>query len=619
MPSTASSSARTAIPAKCEVWLAEPPDAETPFVRARVISVNETESLATCSAGDRVLTVPLSRCWRANPVGFDVDDCAHLIFLHEAALLENVRARYARHVVHTSAAPRVLVALNPNAPLPYEYATARMEEYMRCTDGSLARAPPHLFALAEAAYRGVVRHGTPASIVLTGESGAGKTEGTKHLLRYLSWRGGHAAGDAEQSVASRVLHSTPVFEAFGNAATRHNANSSRFGKHLELVLTPAGQVDGAKMRTYLLERTRVVARAPVGAGGPGEAAGDALFHIFYYLGASGLLPGGRSAESFRAPGRQQGRQQGQQQQGQQQGQGQPQAGVDESADDAQQRRRRQRQQQQEEEDARQQEQLLQRARAGRLAELREALSRLQVSPAVQDDVWRLLGGIMLLGEVALREEGADGEGDGACAPVGDVAAAEEALGCAGLCDSLASQPMASPRGGSVYRLRLGVRRAAAARDTLCAELYCALFDGLVAKANSALVGAADAGGADASGAAARAGGGRRRPPCGVSMLDLFGFECLETNSFEQVWNARVTKTRAPSPCSPLPLPPLPAAVHQLRERGAAALLRGVRLPRGGGAARGGGRELGARRDELPRHGRRARAPRGASGGRLPPS
>ena len=201
----------------------------------------------------------------------------------------------------------MLISLNPNRPLPHEYGEAQMEAYRRGARGDGVRRRPHLYGVGEAAFLAVTRHGTPASVIVSGESGAGKTEASKHLLRYLSWRGG-ASGvgggggssssgscganlDDDLGVAGRVLHSTPIFEAFGNAVTSRNHNSSRFGKHMELLFTPTGQVSGARLRTYLLERTRVATPPP---------AGERNFHVFYYMAARGLLPGGKPASAFRA-------------------------------------------------------------------------------------------------------------------------------------------------------------------------------------------------------------------------------------------------------------------------------------------------------------------------------
>ena len=278
------------------IWVELPDaDGETDvFAKVRVIDVTATADII-CVREDQphaaVMSTSLNSCFACNPTG-DVDDLSSLHHQHEAGLVENMRTRYLRDVIYMSAGSRVLISLNPNRPLAHEYGEEQMVHYRR----SLRTARPHLFAVGEAAYRSGVRHGTSASIIVSGESGAGKTEASKHLLRYLSWRAGGASSstgsgsEVRVSLAARVLHSTPVFEAFGNAATTRNRNSSRFGKHLELLLTPEGCVSSARVHTYLLERTRVSMPLP-----PGERN----FHVFYYAAAAHLLPAGRSAASFR--------------------------------------------------------------------------------------------------------------------------------------------------------------------------------------------------------------------------------------------------------------------------------------------------------------------------------
>ena len=233
------------------------------------------------------MTVPLGLCWPCNEFSAstdgDADDVSQLTHQHEPGLLDNLRSRFARDVIYTSAGTRVLISLNPNRPLPNEYGEATMEVYRRGVRGGGVRRRPHLYAVGEAAFLAVTRHGTSSSVVVSGESGAGKTEASKHLLRYLSWRArpdgggadgaassGHGSGESREpptSLAARVLHSTPVFEAFGNAATTRNHNSSRFGKHMLLMLTRDGHVRGARIATYLLERTRVAtSHSRAGAG-----------------------------------------------------------------------------------------------------------------------------------------------------------------------------------------------------------------------------------------------------------------------------------------------------------------------------------------------------------------
>ena len=122
---------------------------------------------------------------------------------------------------------------------------------------------PHVYAMGEAAYKHVKRHKTPAALIMSGESGASKTETTKHLMRYLAWRSESTSvkagsGDKLDKLADAILSTNPLLESFGNAKTVRNNNSSRFGKMMRLHFDTTGQVAGAFIKTYLLEKSRCV-------------------------------------------------------------------------------------------------------------------------------------------------------------------------------------------------------------------------------------------------------------------------------------------------------------------------------------------------------------------------
>ena len=172
----------------------------------------------------------------------------------------------------------MLLSVNPFRPLPDVYGEARMAEYR---ERSTRR--PHLYAVggSRTAHPPRPRRRVDRRV---GRVGSGKTEASKHLLRYISWRAGGEGGATTGGVAARVLHSTPLFEAFGNAATTRNRNSSRFGKHMDVLLTADGAVAGGRVRTFMLEKTRAAAPPP-----PGERS----FHVLYFLAAGGLLPQAR--------------------------------------------------------------------------------------------------------------------------------------------------------------------------------------------------------------------------------------------------------------------------------------------------------------------------------------
>ncbi|KAH0638160.1 hypothetical protein KY289_038075 [Solanum tuberosum] len=181
-----------------------------------------------------------------------VDDMTKLSYLHEPGVLQNLRSRYDMNEIYTYTGS-ILIAVNPFKRLPHLYAKSVMEQYKGVALGEL---PPHPFAVADSAYRQMIHEGISQSILVSGESGAGKTESTKMLMQYLAYMGGRAAAEG-RSVEQQVLESNPVLEAFGNAKTVRNNNSSRFGKFVELQFDKRGRISGAAIKTYLLERSRV--------------------------------------------------------------------------------------------------------------------------------------------------------------------------------------------------------------------------------------------------------------------------------------------------------------------------------------------------------------------------
>ncbi|GKV13946.1 hypothetical protein SLEP1_g24902 [Rubroshorea leprosula] len=181
-----------------------------------------------------------------------VDDMTKLSYLHEPGVLHNLAARYELNEIYTYTG-NILIAINPFQRLPHLYDTHMMEQYKGAAFGELS---PHVFAIAEVAYRAMINEGKSNSILVSGESGAGKTETTKMLMRYLAYLGGRS-GVEGRTVEQQVLESNPVLEAFGNAKTVRNNNSSRFGKFVEIQFDKNGRISGAAVRTYLLERSRV--------------------------------------------------------------------------------------------------------------------------------------------------------------------------------------------------------------------------------------------------------------------------------------------------------------------------------------------------------------------------
>ncbi|KAK1298084.1 hypothetical protein QJS10_CPB14g01384 [Acorus calamus] len=150
-----------------------------------------------------------------------VDDMTKLSYLHEPGVLQNLATRYELNEIYTYTG-NILIAINPFQRLPHLYDTHMMEQYKGASFGELS---PHVFAVADVAYRAMINEGKSNSILVSGESGAGKTETTKMLMRYLAHLGGRS-GIEGRTVEQQVLESNPVLEAFGNAKTVRNNNSS---------------------------------------------------------------------------------------------------------------------------------------------------------------------------------------------------------------------------------------------------------------------------------------------------------------------------------------------------------------------------------------------------------
>ncbi|KAL8215013.1 hypothetical protein R6Q57_004462 [Mikania cordata] len=223
------------------------------WIDGEVLKIEGTETEIRTVDGKKVVT-KLSKVYPKEmdyPDG-GMDDMTKLSYLHEPGVLHNLSVRYQRDKIYTYTG-NILIAVNPFQSLPHLYDAHMMEKYKGAQFGTLS---PHVFAIAEIAFREMVNDGKSNSILVSGESGAGKTETTKMLMRYLAYVGGHK-GTEGRTVEQQVLESNPVLEAFGNAKTVRNNNSSRFGKFVELQFDKHGRISGAAIRTYLLERSRV--------------------------------------------------------------------------------------------------------------------------------------------------------------------------------------------------------------------------------------------------------------------------------------------------------------------------------------------------------------------------
>ncbi|KAM1743039.1 hypothetical protein ACFX12_012967 [Malus domestica] len=232
------------------VWVE---DSEKAWIDGEVVGVNDEEIEINCTSG-KTVTAKASSVYPKDPEfpQCGVDDMTKLAYLHEPGVLQNLKSRYCVNEIYTYTGS-ILIAVNPFRRLPHLYDNHMMEQYKGVALGELS---PHPFAIADAAYRQMINEGISQAILVSGESGAGKTESTKMLMRYLAYMGGRAVSEG-RSVEQQVLESNPVLEAFGNAKTVRNNNSSRFGKFVEIQFDQTGRISGAAIRTYLLERSRV--------------------------------------------------------------------------------------------------------------------------------------------------------------------------------------------------------------------------------------------------------------------------------------------------------------------------------------------------------------------------
>ncbi|XP_062326814.1 unconventional myosin-Ie isoform X2 [Osmerus eperlanus] len=195
-----------------------------------------------------------------------VDDMVLLPKINEDAIVDNLKKRYMDDYIFTYIGP-VLISVNPFKQMPY-FGDKEVEMYQGAAQ---YENPPHIYALADNMYRNMMIDSENQCVIISGESGAGKTVAAKYIMGYISRVSG--GGPKVQHVKDIILQSNPLLEAFGNAKTLRNNNSSRFGKYFEIQFSSGGEPDGGKISNFLLEKSRVVMRNP----------GERSFHIFYQL------------------------------------------------------------------------------------------------------------------------------------------------------------------------------------------------------------------------------------------------------------------------------------------------------------------------------------------------
>ncbi|KAK5694357.1 Myosin type-2 heavy chain 1 [Elasticomyces elasticus] len=394
------------------------------------------------------------------------DDLTNLSHLNEPAVLQAIRLRYAQKEIYTYSGI-VLIATNPFARVDSLYVPGMVQVYAGKHRSSQA---PHLFAIAEEAFTEMLRDGRNQTIVVSGESGAGKTVSAKYIMRYFATREPpeepgtrrrDRRGDAMSETEEQILATNPIMEAFGNAKTTRNDNSSRFGKYIEIMFNKSTEIIGARIRTYLLERTRLVF----------QPLKERNYHIFYQLvaGASeaereelGLIP----VEHFDYLN---------------QG-GVPHIeGVDDGKD---------------------------------FADTRAALTRLGVPAQDQTALWRILAALLHIGNIKISASRTESQ----------LSAAEPSLAKACALLGIDASEFAKwtvkkqlvTRGEKIIS-NLTQQQATVVRDSVAKYIYSSLFDWLVETMNNYLASEETL----------------AQVKCFIGVLDIYGFEHFAKNSFEQ--------------------------------------------------------------------------------------
>ncbi|CAN0349762.1 unnamed protein product, partial [Lampetra planeri] len=409
------------------------------------------------------------------------DNCA-LMYLNEATLLNNIRVRYSKDKIYTYVA-NILIAVNPYYDLPALYSSQTVKQY---NGKSLGMLPPHVYAIADKAFRDMKVHHESQSIIVSGESGAGKTENTKFVLRYLTESYGTG-----QDIDERIVEANPLLEAFGNAKTVRNNNSSRFGKFVEIHFNGKNTVVGGFVSHYLLEKSRICMQSKdernyhifyrLCAGAPEDIR--QTFHLsspdaFRYLNrgctsyfsckdTDGKIPQNRkSAQHLRQGG----------------------ALKDPMLDDVRD-----------------------------YARMCQAMEKIGLNRDEKLNLFRVVAGVLHLGNVDFQEAGST---SGGCMVSSECSAylqhTAELLGLdqEDLCESLTSRIMASGGvKGTVIKVPLKVEQANSARDALAKAIYSRLFDHVVDRVNRCFPFTESA--------------------HYIGVLDIAGFEYFEHNSFEQ--------------------------------------------------------------------------------------
>ncbi|KAG5187977.1 myosin-like protein, partial [Tribonema minus] len=423
--------------------------------------------------------------------GANVKDLTTLTHLHEPAILASLNMRYKKDTIYTYTGP-ILLAVNPFKKLSL-YSDEILQSYKedgerRCFDPKYVDTmAPHVYALADKAYRNMTMPTTEynmrsQSILVSGESGAGKTETCKIIMKYVAVLG-NASGEGARlgEIENQVLQSNPILEAFGNARTVRNDNSSRFGKYIQILFSDLGKLFGASIRTFLLEKVRVVK----------QSALERNYHIFYALHA-GATPDQRKHWDLKEP---------------QAYTYTNQSGCYDRRDGV--------------------------TDAAVFAELADAFATMGVTGAERGGCFDVIAAVLALGNIEFKDVpgAADDAAKAELAEAGGpfLATAARLLGTdeAAVVTALTSRQVTAGLNHQVT-IYLEAEQAASARDALSKALYAALFTWIVKRTNKSLDRASNS---ESGSESPEASFATDKPFIGL--LDIFGFEIFKENFFEQ--------------------------------------------------------------------------------------
>merc|ERR1712018_1129726 len=224
----------------------------------------------TVAVAHEKFTLKAGEIGRVNPPKFEkCEDMVNLTYLNDASVFWNLKTRYQAKLIHTYSGLFVVV-VNPYKRYPlYTHRCAKIYLGKRRNE-----CPPHLWAIAETAYRGMLNNTKNQAMLITGESGAGKTENTKKVITYLAMVATSSKKAGKKvSLEDQIVATNPIMESYGNAKTSRNDNSSRFGKFIRIHFTSSGKLCGCDIESYLLEKSRITQQQEV----------ERSYHIFYQM------------------------------------------------------------------------------------------------------------------------------------------------------------------------------------------------------------------------------------------------------------------------------------------------------------------------------------------------